>query len=104
MKNKVILISIDGMRPDGLKNCGKEGYNTAHCVCKLFLVAHGNALGHKLAQHQREVGKDQRDQDHRQGVDQRGVCLPGKARDHGVCQHFCEGIRRKCRAQEARSR
>ena len=24
MKNKVILISIDGMRPDGLKECGNE--------------------------------------------------------------------------------
>ena len=24
MKNKVILISIDGMRPDGLKQCGNE--------------------------------------------------------------------------------
>jgi len=33
MKNKVILISIDGMRPDGLKNCGNPYVSVLEKMC-----------------------------------------------------------------------
>ena len=33
MKNKVILISIDGMRPDGLKTCGNPYVKTLQEIC-----------------------------------------------------------------------
>ena len=33
MKNKVILISIDGMRPDGLKNCGNPYVKELERAC-----------------------------------------------------------------------
>ena len=33
MKNKVILISIDGMRPDGMQNCGNEYVKELEKLC-----------------------------------------------------------------------
>ena len=33
MNKKVILISIDGMRPDGLKNCGNSYLNELEKIC-----------------------------------------------------------------------
>ena len=33
MKNKVILISIDGMRPDGLKQCGNPYVSELEKMC-----------------------------------------------------------------------
>ena len=33
MKNKVILISIDGMRPDGMQNCGNEYVKELEKIC-----------------------------------------------------------------------
>ncbi len=33
MKNKVILISVDGMRPDGLANCGNPYVETLNNIC-----------------------------------------------------------------------
>ena len=39
MKNKVILISIDGMRPDGMQHCGNPYVKTLEKICAYTYTA-----------------------------------------------------------------
>ena len=66
----------DGEKPDHrLQQYGEKRNDAADPLRQLFFVPHGNALGHKLAEHKGKEGKDQRDENDRYGVD--GVRLPG---------------------------
>ena len=67
----------------------------------LFRVLHGDALWHQLAQHQGEIGQNQGNQHHAQGIEHCGIHRSPRC-EKGSSQPGCELIRRECAAQEAR--
>ena len=69
----------------------------------LFRLLHGNSLGHQLAQHQREVGQDQRNQDDAQRGQQLRVYRSARVQNRRR-KAIGKILRGKGAAKEARQR
>ena len=93
-----------GQQPDdGLEHDRKARNRPAHRFGQLILMLHRHALGHKLAEHEGEEGKDQRNHDDRGGVDRADMRVgDGKRLYDKAGQLFRKVVGRKCGAQKAR--
>ena len=86
---------------NGREQLGDDSDEPGDVQRYLLRLLHGNALGHQLAEHQREEGQDQRDQDHGEGV-QRGGGDRYAQPHQPVHQRIGEILRREGAAQKAR--
>ena len=86
---------------NGCEQLGDDSDETGDVQRYLLRLLHGDPLGNQLAEHQREEGQDQRDQDHGEGV-QRGGGNRYAQLHQPVHQRVGEILRREGAAQKAR--
>ena len=86
---------------DGREQLGDDSDEPGDVQRYLLRLLHGDPLGNQLAEHQREEGQDQRDQDHGEGV-QRGGGNRYAQPHQPVHQRVGEILRREGAAQKAR--
>ena len=95
-----------GQKPDDRPHDHRQPvHHPAGEACHRQRLLHGDALGHQLAQNQREIRQNDGDDDDRQRVQRAGGKRPeAQVLIHPVHQVFGKAVRRESAAQKARQR